>query len=490
VGAELTLLLEYAEVSDAESFPPDAQNDAYAPLECPVCELFDGRIFLAGGKRFPNTVFYTERDSGGRTNPTYFGVYNRFDDGIGSFAVNAMLSVGNTLAVFKENDDGSGSIFYHTPQQTNEGVVTKIYPTSDIHSGLVGLGAVISYYDEPIFVSESGICALWKSGVSSQRSVKVRSHRIHPRLLCEPLGKISLARWCGYLVVCVNGKLFLADYRQFSSDSTGEEYEWYYLSGIGTYRDDRTVYRYAGEADTGYLLHPEPDTVVSDTVYSAEGEGGKMLYFTMQQGKKYAVYPTNERRGGIFCPASVLRAVGDLLFFGTASGDLCVFNNDMRGIPPPELLQDEYFDAEAYALQYGQRIHPYFYDFANHAPTYKLRTPLDNCGIPHLTKNSVKGSLVLKCRAPGSVSMVCEVGTDRTGYREITSFPGGTFDFSQTSFLTLSLAAEEYFSVPIAEREKGWVEKQIGITSADFASPIALISIGYRFTIKGKLKKQ
>lgn len=496
LGATVTLHGIYHSVN----VPPDngfiaaqggSEPSSYAILGCTVAELFDGRIFLSGNPSYPNTVFYSARGTNGINDPTYFGVLNYFNDGIGPFRVRSLLAVGNSLAVFKEDDDGSGSIYYHTPTQTGEDLVPKIYPVSYIHTGLCAKGETVSFYDDPIFVSENGICAITKPQINFERSIACRSHNVNIRLLSEDLSGIKLAKWRGYLVALANGHIYLADSRQtFRHEAGSIEYEWYYLSGIGTYRDDRTVYRYAGEADTGYLLHPEPDTVVSDTVYSAEGEGGKMLYFTMQQGKKYAVYPTNERRGGIFCPASVLRAVGDLLFFGTASGDLCVFNNDMRGIPPPELLQDEDFDAEAYALQYGQRIHPYFYDFANHAPTYKLRTPLDNCGIPHLTKNSVKGSLVLKCRAPGSVSMVCEVGTDRTGYREITSFPGGTFDFSQTSFLTLSLAAEEYFSVPIAEREKGWVEKQIGITSADFASPIALISIGYRFTIKGKLKKQ
>ena len=325
---------------------------------------------------------------------------------------------------------------------------------------------------------------------NSERSIACRSHNVNIRLLSEDLSSIRLAKWRGYLVVLAKGHVYLADSRQVFRHDTGEaEYEWYYLSGIGTYRDDRAVYRYAQEAENGYLVHENPDTIVESEVYSKEGEGGQILYFCVEPKGQFAVYPTKERRGGTFHAATVLRAVGDLLFFATECGDLCVFNNDMRGVPPPELLADEEFDAEAYALQYGHRIHPSFYSFAQHAPVYKLRTPLDNCGIPHLTKNSVKGSLVLKCRASGAVRLSCEVGTDRGGYREITSFPGGILDFSQTSFLTLSLAAEEYFSVPINEREKGWVEKQIGITCTEYDSPIALISISYRYTVKGKLKR-
>ncbi len=462
-----------------------------AILGCTVAELFDGRIFLSGNPAYPNTVFYSARGELGINDPTYFGVLNYFNDGIGPFRVRSLLAVGNSLAVFKEDDDGAGSIYYHTPTQTAEDLIPKIYPVSYIHTGLCAKGETISFYDDPIFVSENGICAITKPQINLERSIACRSHNVNIRLLSEDLSNIKLAKWRGYLVVLANGHIYLADSRQTFRHETGNiEYEWYYLSGIGTYREDRTVFRYATDAETGYFLHSEPDAVAHATVYSIEGDGGKMLYFTNESGKKYAVYPTKERSGGIFYAANVLRAVGDLLFFGTECGDLCVFNNDMRGVPPPELQKDQDFDAEAYASQYGHRIHPVFYAFADHAPTYKLRTPLDNCGIPHLTKSSVKGSLVLKCRASGAVSMICEVGTDRTGYREITSFPGGILDFSDASFLTLSLAAEEYFSVPIGEREKGWVEKQIGITCTEFASPIALISISYRFTVKGKLRKQ
>ena len=464
---------------------------AHAVLACTVAELFDGRIFLSGNPAYPNTVFYSTRGALGINDPTYFGVLNFFNDGIGPFAVRSLLAVGNNLAVFKEDDDGSGSIYYHTPTETGEDLVPKIYPVSYIHSGLCAKGETVSFYDDPIFVSENGICAITKPQINLERSVACRSHNVNVRLLSEDLSSIRLAKWRGYLVAMTNGHVYLADSRQTFRHETGNwEYEWYYLTGVGAYQNDRTVYRYAVEAEDGYLVHPAPDTVAEAEIYSVEADGGRMIYFTNEPSGKYTVYPTKQRSGGVFCPATVLRAVGDLLFFGTEGGHLCVFNNDMRGIPPKELQEAADFDAEAYALQYGHRIHPAFYSFADHAPVYKLRTPLDNCGIPHLTKNSVKGSLVLKCRASGSVSMICEVGTNRTGYRELTSFPGGILDFGETSFLTLSLAAEEYFSVPIGEREKGWVEKQIGITCTEYASPIALISISYRFTVKGKLRKQ
>ncbi len=487
LGAEFSLCGIYA--PDEGAFLPNANSDDSAPLYSSVCELFDGRIFLSGNSRYPNTVFYTERDSTGQINPTYFGVYNRFDDGIGSFRVNALLSIGNTLAVFKENDDGSGSIFYHTPQQTGEHMVSKIYPVTDIHSGLVGLGAVISYYDEPIFISESGICALRKSGLYSDRSVKVRSHRIHPRLLCEPLSEISLAKWCGYLVVCVRGKIFLADYRQFSSDETGEEYEWYYLNGIGTYEGDETVYRFHS-CPAPYYKTILPDQVTTSTVMSEIAPDGKKHYYVKPSYTKYEVYATEEKRGGVFSGAKMVFSTGKLLFFTTENGTLCVFNNDKRGKAPDSRIFDNENERIEYEKFLGNRLHPSFYSFASHAPHYALSTKSDNCDIPHLQKDSVRDSLVLKCRMEGACDATLHIETERDGYESNLNVRGGVLDFGEVDFSTFVFSSEEFQTLACRGRVKKFVEKQISLTSDAFASPLAVSSIAYRYTIRGKIKNK
>ena len=454
-----------------------------------VCELFDGRMFLGGCPAYPNTVFYTERDESGMVNPTYFGVYNRFDDGIGSFSVNALLSVGNTLAVFKENDDGTGSIFYHAPKETGEGVVSKIYPVSDIHSGLVGLGAVISYYDEPIFVSESGISALPKTSLDRERSVRIRSRRIHPRLLGEDLSEVSLSKWCGYLVVCVGGKIFLGDYRQFSSDASGSEYEWYYLTGIGAYSGDQTVYRFHSKPAPYYAL-ALADQVTTSTVHSEIAPDGKKHYYVKPGPFKYEVYMTEEKRGGTFSPAKIVFSVGKLLFFATEDGTLCLFNNDKRGKAPASRI----FDSEEERLEYerflGNRLHPSYYSFASHAPHYELSTKADNCDIPHLEKDSVRNSLSLKCRMEGASEATLLVRTERDGYETALCIRGGTLDFGEVDFSTFVFSSEEFQTFACRGRVKKFIEKQISLVSDTFASPIALSSIAYRYTIRGKIKNK
>lgn len=460
-----------------------------AILGCRVCEVFDGRVFLCANPKLPNTVFYTARDSTGRCNPTYFGILNYFQDGVGNFPVCALLCVGDSLAVFKSGDDGNGSIYYHAPESTGNDILPKVYPVRYIHCGIRCLGQAASFYDDPVFISENGLCALEKKSVYLEKSVSCRSHFVNSSLLCEHLEKASLTKWNGYLAICCEGNIYLADGRQTARHPTGAtQYEWFFLRDIGTWKGDAPLYRFSCVAPKGYRVYAEPEAAVHTTVYS-DYAGDDTIYYAKENGIKYAVHRTAQRVGGSFSPAVVVHAVGDLLFFGTAGGDVCVFNNDRRGIPPPYIREAPDFDAQEYARCYGRRIHPDFYSFDGHAPRYALKTRMDNCSIPHLLKDTVHRSLVIKCRSFVRSRLTVEVGTDRAGYREVTSFPGSEFNFSDMDFAALSTASGECFSLPLAEKERGWVEKQITVYSDAFCAPFGIYSISYRFTVRGNLKK-
>lgn len=476
---------------DLFSTPGYTGTGAEAVGECRICECFDGRIFLSGNPRLPNTVIYSARNESGNNDPLYFGTLNYFNDGTGTFPVVSMLSAGDSLAVFKSDDDGGGSIFYHTPKSTDSGILPRVYPVSYVHGGIGGLGESISFFDDPVFIARSGVCALDKRTITLERSVACRSHNVNPLLLCEDLSRVRLGKWCGYLVVSVGGKVFLADSRATYLDKSGhQEYEWYYLSGVGTYKNATRVYRYASIAPAGYLVHPTPEERVTDTVMSVKNANGELIYYTEGDDGRYVVYPTEDYEGGVFSAASaILTTDDDLFFFGTESGNVCVFNNDRRGTPPPDIAADEDFDNEEYAIKYSRRIHPSYYRFDDHLPTYALRTVLDNCGIPHLTKSTVKHSLAIKMSVTGSGSVICEVGTDCSGYKETARVPNAEIDFSCFDFAHLAFETADHFTIPISEKEKGWIEKEIAIRSSDGA-PIAIYSMSYRFTVKGRIKKK
>ncbi len=462
-----------------------------AILGCTLCEAFDGRIFISGNPRLPNTVFYTERDINGRNDPTYFGVMNYFNDGGGSYPVTSLLTAGDTLAVFKAGDDGDGSIFYHTPQETGNDVIPKIYPVSYTHSGISSLGGSVSFYDDPIFLCALGICALEKKSTNLDRSVAVRSHNINADLLTKAPESISMAEWQGYLAVCASDTLYLADPRDTFKHQTGStEYEWYIIKGLGTYKNDTRVYRYASYAHDNAKVHELVDEPTEKKIYSYRRANGDMLYYTIEGGSMYEVTPTEEMRGGEFSPAVCIHGCGGgkYLFFGTGSGDICVFNNDMRSMPP--MYTAEVLDDGERIARYGRGLHPSYYSFAGHTPRYVLSTVRDDCGIPHLTKNTVKHSAVVKMRTLGRGRITCEAGTDRSGYKETASIPNGGLKFDDMDFSCLTFTEGADVTLPISEKEKRWVEKDLNFYSEEFASPFGVSSIAYRFTVKGRIKKQ
>ena len=454
---------------------------------CNVCENFDGRVFLSGNPALPGIVFFSSGE-GTKEAPLYFGSYNYFCDGLGVFGVSSMLSCADSLLVFKNADDGGGSIFYHTPRETGISFMPKIYPVSYTHNGIGAIGESISFFDDPIFISKTGISAIDKKSISLERSIACRSHNVNALLLRENLKNVSLAEWCGYLAVGVNGKIFLADSRAtFTHESGYREYEWYYMKDVGTYENDKRVYRFSSISNNGYLVSPIPEAIAQD-VYS-EIKEGKTVYYAVVDNERYEVYPTEEKTGGIFHPlVSLCSFEGDILFFGTDNGDICVFNNDKRGIAPKFISESADFDPNEYEGYGGRRIHPSFYTFDTHSMRCGIRTAPSDCQVAGLSKNTVKHSLVLKCRLDGAGSIKCEVKTNRSGYTEYASYPNAVPDFSDWSFASLTLDSEECVSLPINEKEKNWVDKEIAVYCDDFRTPIGVYSISYRYTLRGKIK--
>ncbi len=460
-----------------------------AVSSCTLFEFFDGRIFLSGNPRLPNTVFYSTVGSSGLDLPLYFGEYDYLCDGQGTSRVKTMLSVRDRLAVFKEKDDGSGSIFYHVGKDTGEDLVPRIYPVASIHSGICALGDAISFYDDPLFVAPTGIAALEMEQINYERSIGTRSSNVNNDLLAEDLSNVRLGIWEGYLTVCAGGHVYLADSRRrFKGIGGSYEYEWFKLSDIGTYENSEQVFRYSSYCNDYREVHKNVDQVCTGTVSTLTLPAAK-LYSTTENSVKYALYLTEELRGGDFSPATEILADGEMFIFGTSSGVVCIFNNDKRGVPPERIRTSADFDPADYAEKMSGRIHPDFYDFDLHAPRYALKFTLDSCGIPHLTKSTVKNSAVIKCKTFSSSRITIEVGTDRSGYSEITACTGGELDFYDIDFSSLDIFTSPHQTLPFGEKEKRWVEKQLALYSSDFRRPIGIYSASFRFVTAGRIKK-
>lgn len=323
---------------------------------CNVCTVFDGRPFFTGNPDLPNTVFYCGRRSDtGIIDPGYIGVCSFFNDGTGNSRNNALLAAGSVLMVFKERSGVEGSIFYHSPRETGLDFLPKDYPSVEGASGYDCLGAAYNFLDDYVFVTASGLSAVDKQQLNLERTIGHRSSNIDRLLGGMDLSKAKLCEWKGYLVLCCEGEILLADSRRmFENNTGGVEYEWFRLTDVGYWWNQYVKY----QTMTGGELNGIPITryqlveygsptgrylTVSDEAmevcsYSSgtftATEDGVTYTVTMQYDPSTmeAVTATDEYVGGYFCPARQVLNLGGVLYFSFDNGGICCFNTDKRGI--------------------------------------------------------------------------------------------------------------------------------------------------------------
>ena len=137
----------------------------------------------------------------------------------------------------------------------------------------------------------------------------------------------------------------------------------------------------------------------------------------------------------------------------------------------------------------SDKIHPYFYSFDGHPIRCVMKTRSDDCDIPHLTKRTANNSLVLKCKSFLTGGFTAEATTDRSKTISLGKYSVGRMMFDSISFSNLQFSTAPYSIIPIAEKEREWVEKQLTFTSEEFRMPFGICSANYRYKIKGKIKK-
>lgn len=503
-----------------------AEKDMSKINKCTNYITFDNRIFLTGNPDYPNLLFYCgNNNKTGYIDPTYFGELDYVQDGVEDAPITGLITVADTLAVLKNHAKQDSSIYFHTRMETNAGVTPITYPSQPGLSGVGCLGACVNFLDDPIFISPLGVEAIGQLSVRLERAVEHRSSLIDAKLTSMDLSKAKFAEWDGYLVLLLpGGKMFLADSRQRYTHSSGVmQYEWYYIEGVGVYEDDDPEYYYSSEKEDGV-----PDTVDADDGKTYEVVLARNIYnhdSYLDNGKTYKPenlinspvkkdayadddeelevkrlddygyyfyilkptwdghsmkngYPETEvkailcenrgsRTGGTFHEATHIINVDRNLFFGTNNGVICSFNFD--------LFKDG-------------MLPEHFYSFDGHTINCGVATKLDNCGIPHLTKSTIKKSTVLKTKSMHKFAAKIRVRTNNKGYESIARVNSNIFDFENTDFSDYSFANSDQTIFSIKEKEKHWVEKQHWIYSDEFERPFAVHYLAFRYKVSGRIK--
>jgi hypothetical protein len=468
-GVKITAKKTYKSVGGATF-----DNISDAITKCTIATVFDNRVFLSGNPEAPNHVFYCGFTLG-HPDPSYFGVLDYVQDGVGSSPITAMMPVASTLLVLKADTEQDGCAYFHTPTETGNGVIPKIYPSAQGLSGIGCLGASTNFRDDPCFISRLGVEAVGQLSVRNERGIEHRSSLVDAVLRNCNLSDASMCEWNGYLVVLVDGKIFLADSRQKYQHEIGvPQYEWYYLEGIGVYYGQKTEYTYAQvptkdiEVDGHPLLTSDKEGEVNGDVQFAI-DGTWVIPYVIEDGKAYFCSTKGNKTGGTFCQANVVKSMDDNLFFGTINGVVCSFNFDKRVADGSIPTGDYTFD--------GRTI------------LCGCATLMDSCGIPHLTKKTVKKSMVVKTKSFMSSVAKIKVRTNRKPYTQVARINSAIFPFDNIDFSDFSFNLGDKSLFTVNEKEKKWVEKQLYVYSDEYMKPFALHYISYRYQIAGRYKE-
>lgn len=522
-------------------------DDRGAPIEnnilkCTVATVYDNRVFLSGNPDCPNRVFWSALND-----PTYFPSVNWVDVGVGDSPVTALLAVADRLMVLRSDTYSEGAVYYLTPTETGDDLYPVKYVSVPGLAGVGCLGASVNFLDDPIFISKLGVEAVGQLSVRLERAIEHRSSLIDSMLVNMPLEDASIAEWNGYLALLVDGKMFLADSRQRYTHSSGVmQYEWYYLEDIGVWDGQYVEYRYATSMSSDMLREdgtpaykvvycpncrqgrvyrydqteyedvcscgmttswvslplglapenmrgevanpPDADGKESEQIrhkYLTVGEDSSEAYsFDVFYHVREIISPYSDEiigyeallcdtrenyTGGIFRPATVLAVIEGNLYFGTENGVVCSFNfdkrNDLGEIPK------EYYSFDGRTIFCG------------------CATKMDNCGIPHLTKNTVKKSTVIKTKTMQTSGAKIKVRTNRRPYEQIARISGGSFSFDNMDFSDFTFVTTEQNLYAVKEKEKKWVEKQYFLYSDEFMKPFSLYYIAYRYHVAGRYKE-
>ncbi len=486
-----------------------------AILGCTKCAVYDGRVFLTGNPDLPNTVFYSQRNNTGANDPTYFGIYNYFNDGIGNTPNVDMLATPSMLMVIKGDTVQDGSVYYHVgtynADEDSKGLLPRIYPSTQGAAGFGSAGDATpsqlscNFFDDPVFISRRGVEGVSKEAVNLERTIQHRSSNIDRLLIRENLANASLAEWKKYLVICCDGHMYLADSRYMIQHSDGSlQYEWYYLEGVGTYEryDPRWeyldgVYPYVDDNYTldEYIVSGErigdvyklrtddaeltTGAEIMHVLASApDGSNDVDLYFVIEDGEKYIVVANGEEKRGVgqFFGATRIIAVGDRLIFGTDNGDVCIVNTDMRGVSVDERAVD--YD----------RIDRSFYSFNGVPYLSGCATRLDDCDQKFFSKNTVCGTTVARFKMMPGSHCKAMVSTNGRDWEKLGEAGSSRFDFADIDFANMSFAENENNVVVFPEISRGWVNKQYYFYSDRFEAPFGLYELSYLWYATGKIR--
>ncbi|MBQ4121252.1 MAG: leucine-rich repeat protein [Clostridia bacterium] len=458
-----------------------------AVKSCRFAAVFDGRVFLGGNPELPDTVFYSVTPKRENTSlmfaPTAYLACLDTAGAVSAFAVHPLY-----LAIVKDRS------LYGVTRASNGDALHELYEINGWCSSPKFRGVTYTFGDEPLFLSERGVMALKPGKAWEEGRIENRSYYVDGLLGRLNDNSVAFTEWKGYLVLLIDGKIFLGDASIAEKKNGTLAYEWYFLDGIGHYNGDAVCYHHLSHDPVVHdkrltsltvsgkrlwvLGREEP---VLGEVYSTVIDGITVYYTLGEDGEYYLVDSRGEKTGGFFSPATCILSTEGCLYFSTSDGYLFCFNTDMKG---KSVLVNNTVQSVT-----SDELHSSFYTFDGHAYPSCLITGNVDMGVPHLLKRTMPRSLTVRAKSMPHSAFTVSVRCDGGPWEEV-GFVVANDALACPDADRFVFSPESTVSEVLADRTRGWLAKQAMVSAEVFETPIGFDALAYRYKMAGRTRSK
>ena len=255
---------------------------------CTLSEVFDNRVFFSGNVNYPNYIFNCRLQD-----PTYFSDLDYYQEGFDSAPVKAMVAGASVLWVFKEENQENATVFYHQPT-INYDYDQKVYPSIKGKSADGCTSDATNFNNDIVFLTKKGLVGI-DASLENEEFVSNRTRTINPKLILEDgYEDAQIEEWNDYLLIYVNGKIYLVDGKQPYTDEFGSGYESYYFDGIGSYdgSDEFTEANLIKTYDGDLYIGTKDGYIVK---YEGTNDYGKVIESYLYTNRNTLGYPQRQK---------------------------------------------------------------------------------------------------------------------------------------------------------------------------------------------------
>ena len=191
------------------------------------------RVVLSGNPDFPNYDW-----TSGLDDPTYMPDLGYAAVGGEATPICGYCRIGSSLGIVKADDGSDSTVFLRSAALSEDGEAMFTLQQTIAGVGALSPGSFASLFDDPLFLSRSGVAAITSSSLTGEKIIQNRSLYLNAQLTNEPsLPEAEAAVWQGmYLLALPEGHVYLLNGRQtktFRSASLADfVYEGFYWESV------------------------------------------------------------------------------------------------------------------------------------------------------------------------------------------------------------------------------------------------------------------